>query len=222
LKAGDQAELTGEDYMHLTRSLRARVGEPLRMVGPDFAPFLGTIIAINRHAVTLKASEAMPMDTQAPELVLGLCAPANEAFDAALEAAVQLGVSDFRPLISRNSRSPETAKRPRWERIVRESCCQSLRAQPLRIHDPQALEEFLRLPRQGGRFVAWQGAPARPLAHQRQPQALVVGPEGGFDDAEIALASSLGWEFLNLGPHVLRVPVAVAAGLGLLQASGAH
>jgi 16S rRNA (uracil1498-N3)-methyltransferase len=222
LTRGALASVQGEAYVHLTRSLRARIGESVRMVDPEFKAFAGIIVSIDRHAATLQAGEPMPFAAEGPGLVLGLCAPAAEAFDAALEAAVQLGVTSFQALSSQHSRVPESAKMPRWERIVRESCCQSMRARTPRVLEPVALEDFLRASRPGLKCIAWQEAQAGPLAPESGPQSLVVGPEGGFSESEISLARELGWHFLNLGPHVLRVPVAVAAGLALLQASRAQ
>ena len=47
---------------------------------------------------------------------------------------------------------------------------------------------------------------------------LAVGPEGGFDDAELALAGRLGYAACNLGPRVLRAETAAPAALAALQA----
>jgi 16S rRNA (uracil1498-N3)-methyltransferase len=218
LEAGATAEVTGEDYHHLTRSLRAKVGEPVRLVDADFRAFKGVVVAIDRRAATFSAELELPSEAPLGPLALGLCGPAAEAFDAALDAAVQLGVTEFVPLQSARSRAMDASKLPRWERIARESCCQSLRSRPPELSPPQTLENFLKAARPGKKWLAWQGAeaPPRQMPHS-EPLTLVVGPEGGFEDPEIAMARAAGWQFLSLGPQILRVPVAVASGLAVLQ-----
>jgi 16S rRNA (uracil1498-N3)-methyltransferase len=218
LDLGATHEISGEDYSHLTRSLRVKIGEVLRLVDSDFSAFQGHIVAINRRSVSVVSDEKLPPLPKRPSLCLGLCAPASDAFDAALDAAVQLGVTEFVPLNSMRSRHLDASKRSRWQRIAKESCCQSLRLRPPEILEPEALNHFLDSAREGRRFLAWQGSPTvgRPKLDSNSAHTLLVGPEGGFDETELAMAKAAGWEFLRLGDEVLRVPVAVAAGLSVL------
>lgn len=219
LKVDAEIGISGEDYTHLTRSLRAKIGEPLRLVGPDFSIFSGFIVAIDRHSATVRIAERLPQPSVQAPLALGLCAPSTDAFDAALDAAVQLGVTDFVPLLSSRSKQLDVAKMPRWQRIAKETCCQCLRARPPAILAPQPLSNFLAASRPGKRFLAWQGASPSSI-HSLETATvltLLIGPEGGFDQEELRMAKEQGWDFLQLGEGVLRVPVAVAAGLSVLN-----
>jgi 16S rRNA (uracil1498-N3)-methyltransferase len=49
------------------------------------------------------------------------------------------------------------------------------------------------------------------------PLRLLIGPEGGFTEAELGLGLTHGWTAVTLGPRALKVPTAVAVGLGGLQ-----
>jgi 16S rRNA (uracil1498-N3)-methyltransferase len=40
---------------------------------------------------------------------------------------------------------------------------------------------------------------------------VAVGPEGGFTDAEVALAQEVGWHVVDLGPRILRIETAALA-----------
>jgi 16S rRNA (uracil1498-N3)-methyltransferase len=211
------AEIEGEDWLHLTRSLRARVGERLRLVDPGFRAFEGAITAIGRRSLSVVAEAALPPEPEAPPLALGLCAAANEAFDASLDAAVQLGVTEFVPLLSAHSRALDGSRHERWLRLARESCCQSNRCRPPFIAAPMPLEDFLKAPRAGKKFVAQQGGASPAHAAPSEAISLVVGPEGGFSGEELELAAAEGWQALGLAPQILRVPVAVAGGLALLR-----
>jgi 16S rRNA (uracil1498-N3)-methyltransferase len=217
LKPGQSAEITGEDYTHLTRSLRAKIGERLRLVDESGAAFEGVLSAADRKKAVVLAETVLPAEAPQAELCLGLCAPSAEAFDAALDAAVQLGVSEFAPLRSSRSKAPDPAKRARWERIAKESCGQSLRTRLPRILDPQPLESFLLRDFSGAKWLAQQEGSAAPAGQASGPLSLLVGPEGGFEDAELELAKKAGWQFLKLAPAVLRVPVAVSAALAVAQ-----
>ncbi|MCE2918896.1 MAG: RsmE family RNA methyltransferase, partial [Roseomonas sp.] len=65
------------------------------------------------------------------------------------------------------------------------------------------------------------GAPALPhaLAGQRLPLALLIGPEGGFDRAELDAARSYAFvKTIGLGPRILRAETAAVAGLAVLAA----
>lgn len=217
LSPGAFAEIEGEDYLHLTRSLRAKVGDPLRLVDTAFTAFSGRITAINRHSASVQADAAEAAGRESAPLVLGICVTANDAFDASLDAAVQLGATEIVPLQSARSRAVDESRLLRLQRIVRESCCQSLRLKPPRIASGQPLEDFLKSHALARRYIAWQGGTPGEKAGSGEALALLVGPEGGFEDAEISSARTQGWAPLSLGPHILRVPVAVSAGLGILQ-----
>jgi len=58
----------------------------------------------------------------------------------------------------------------------------------------------------------------RQLSHAGEPIALLVGPEGGLSDAEVALAARHGFHSVTLGPRVLRTETAGVAALAAFQA----
>lgn len=218
LAPGASTEISGDDYGHLTRSLRLKVGEALRVVDASFSPYLATLAAVDRRSAQLLVGEALPAEPAVAPLLLALCMPSAEAFDASLDAAVQLGATEIVPLHSARSRDQDGSKLPRWQRIAREACCQSLRARPPRIRAPLGLDDFLKASLPGGKFIAWQGSQEAPASLPAAgPLALLVGPEGGFEPAELELGIQLGWKAISLGRQILRVPVAVAAGLGILN-----
>ncbi|HWY23747.1 MAG TPA: RsmE family RNA methyltransferase, partial [Nevskia sp.] len=116
--------------------------------------------------------------------------------------AVELGVTAIVPLIS--ARSVVKLDGERWEKklehwrgIVASACEQSGRT---------------RLVLAPGGHHALKELPAAPEA------SLLVGPEGGLDDKEVALAVHRGFTAIGLGPRVLRTETAGVAALAALQA----
>ena len=218
LGPGASAQISGEDYHHLTRSLRAKIAEPLLLVDLDGLRFECIIESINRQAAQVRALRALDPEPEPPMLSVALCVPKSDALDASLDAATQLGATRFIPLNSARSQIIIGGRQPRWKRIVRESCCQCLRAKPMQILEPCSFGDFLGQAEPGAKLMAWQGGGPAPAISSAQPLQLLIGPEGGFEDSEISAAREAGWSMLSLGPRVLRVPVALTAALGALQA----
>jgi 16S rRNA (uracil1498-N3)-methyltransferase len=217
---GTPWRIEGQDYVHLSVSLRMRAGETLLLVDPQGRRFAGKISALDRRAVSVEVEEELERLPKLRPIQLALCMPSAEAMDAALDAATQLGVTEFQVLSSAHSQKLPTGKAGRWERAMRQSCCQSFRAETMAILEPQSLDAFLKAERPGTKLLAWQGGGPMPASAKQGPLSLLIGPEGGFDEAELDLARAQGWQAWSLGPGILRVPVAVAAALGALQTAG--
>ena len=139
-----------------------------------------------------------------------------------IEAVTQLGISTIAPFVSERSvaRELSVAKRGRWERIAREAAETARRGRVpeiLTVRDWPTL--LAALP--GTILVAWEGEHARALGDAPLPGAtfsVVVGPEGGLTDAEVALARASGAIVLTLGPRNLRSETAAIAAVALVMA----
>jgi 16S rRNA (uracil1498-N3)-methyltransferase len=155
-----------------------------------------------------------------------------------LQKGTELGVSAFVPMITRRTvvRDEGRAhkKRARWERILREAAEQCHRACVPRLFDLLSFEEacraavaghdrsFLPAVQEGDLGLAdvacaavQPETPAEPL--RAAPRwALLIGPEGGFDAAEVELARGHGIQVVSLGPRTLRAETAALAAATIL------
>ena len=216
---GQVTLVTGDDHHHLTRSLRAHIGETWLLVDDTGGRFEGVIESITKSEARLKVVRDLGPEPELAPLTVAICLPKSDAFDACLEAATQLRVTQVAPLQSARSQDISANRRSRWQRIIRMSCCQCLRSKPMQILELGSLEAFLTAPRPGRKFLAWQGGEAlKGVLEANEPLTFLIGPEGGFEEKEIAFAKAASWEPLALGPQILRVPVALSAGLGWLHA----
>jgi 16S rRNA (uracil1498-N3)-methyltransferase len=116
----------------------------------------------------------------------------------------------------------QAAKKLRhWQAIVAGACEQSGRSVVPEVRAPIELGVYLaNAPREGQRFVLSPTGPAS-LAGLTSvgPRAeLLIGPEGGLDDAELERAASAGFTPVRLGPRVLRTETAGIVALTVLQA----
>ena len=119
-------------------------------------------------------------------------------------------------------------RRPtRWRRIAQEAAEQSRRGRVPTVRAPLSLDDALAEAAAGGpALVAWEGERRRSVRDALREVAggetlsLFVGPEGGFNDAEIARARDLGVLTVSLGPRILRTETAgpVLAALALYEA----
>jgi len=106
-----------------------------------------------------------------------------------------------------------------WRGVMLSACEQSGRTAIPQIQPVQKLDAWLAASGTGPRFVL---APGGHHSLKQLPQAqaatLLVGPEGGLSDEEIALAVHRGFTAIGLGPRVLRTETAGVAALAALQA----
>jgi 16S rRNA (uracil1498-N3)-methyltransferase len=147
--------------------------------------------------------------------------------DLILQKATELGVTAIVPLtmarstVRLDAKSAAT-KQQHWQAVAISACEQCGRNTVPVVHAPQALDEALRAatdlglmlrPDEDSLGLSDLLAPAT----QDQPIHLLVGPEGGFDPAEITLARNAGFRSCRLGPRILRTETAGLAALAALQ-----
>lgn len=150
----------------------------------------------------------------------------GQRFEFVLQKGTELGIVEFVPVISArcvvSSLDYAARKTSRWEKIIREAAEQSRRgrlpdlAPALFFHDA-----CLRATRAGQlALIPWEGETHMSLREAldrgQRPfsVSLFVGPEGGFDESEIAVARQAGVVPVHLGPRILRAETA-----GLVAAS---
>lgn len=139
-----------------------------------------------------------------------------------VEAVTQLGVARILPFVSSRSvvKAIGDAKRDRWERIARESAETARRGQAPAIGTVRTWTElFEALPRPI--LVAWEGEHETRLRDVVPAEAaelsLVIGPEGGLSEDEIAVARANGAIVVSLGPRNLRAETAAIAAVAIVM-----
>jgi 16S rRNA (uracil1498-N3)-methyltransferase len=220
---GQRVAVTGEERHYMGRALRARPGERFRLASPDGAAVVAVLEGFQGDAAWLLVEAPSPDALDPYPAHLLLCPPKGDALDQALEQAVQLGAASVR--LTRSERTLANLdggalSRERLEKRLREASRQCLRARVPALLDAQPLGQALQEPFDGAKlFLSERGG--RPLKAVLpalgRPVQLLIGPEGGFTEAELSLGLSHGWTAVTLGPRALKVPTAVAVALGGLQ-----
>jgi 16S rRNA (uracil1498-N3)-methyltransferase len=219
-----QAEITGDNAHHLTRVLRVEVGQKFEITDNQRA-WLASVETARKDLVRFDVIEELAAAPELPPLTLYLALIRFERFEWAVEKATELGVTRIVPVEANRSEHGLFAgahkRAERWKRIARESSEQSRRLRVPEVGDPIRLPEALqdtsthrcRLDEQAGTeplFSAFEFYPG-------DSAALLIGPEGGWIDAERQQSSDAGWTAASLGPSILRAETAVCAALGVLS-----
>jgi 16S rRNA (uracil1498-N3)-methyltransferase len=212
------------DQAHQIRSvLRLRSGEEVEVLDGEGGRYRAALQHSGKSEVCGQIVQNLPAGEEpGGDLILCQAIARGERFDWVLQKGVELGVTHFQPIITRRTvrRSPGDGQRQRWQRIIREAAEQSLRGRL-----PQLLPEISfqqALAQRRGLSLMPATSATRPirqaLAAATWPLTLFIGPEGGFDPAEIEAAAGAGVELVGLGPRVLRTETAAVVLLALVAA----
>lgn len=142
--------------------------------------------------------------------------PKRRLLDDVIRMASEIGIDRICPVISaRTVVHPKGEKLNRWQRVAEESLRQCGRRTPLVVEDILPLTRALKETPEAGCKVMLHPLKDAPnltdLAPFSAPITAAVGPEGGFTDAEVALALSLGFKTVRLNTPILRIETAAIA-----------
>lgn len=228
LSAGTRIALPDALAHHALRVLRLRAGESVVLFNGQGGEYPATL-DVDGKAGFAQLGAFDPREAELTgriTLVQGL--PSGDKMDWVVEKAVELGAARVCPIAAQRSvlqlSGPRLDKRvAHWQRIAQSAAEQCGRNRLMTVDAPLSLADWLALPADGPRLLCHpdaetdlagllQGTPA--LASL----TLLVGPEGGWSDKELAQAREAGVQAVRFGPRVLRTET---AGLALIAAAGA-
>lgn len=230
----DTAALLGKHALHLSRVLRARVGQEFDIAIPANGQSevrRGTITAISEERVELALGDKLVDPSELiPRVTLALAIFKFDRFEWAIEKCTEIGVARMIPLTAKRSDAhlvAAAAKRhERWLRIAKQAAEQSRRAAVPEISSPLRLQDLAKsMPAKAIRAVLAEtlaGAQEAGLTDILQSSSmaeaiLAIGPEGGWTEDELAWFHHAGWIAASLGPTILRAETAaiVASALAI-------
>jgi 16S rRNA (uracil1498-N3)-methyltransferase len=219
----NRASLTGAHAAHLSRVLRARIGQDFDIALGDQVR-RGTIVNITDERVEFELGEPVQVQPERP-ITLVLAIFKFDRFEWAVEKCTELGVSRFVPVVARRTDvhlAQGAAKRvERWRRIAREASEQSRRLSVPEIADPVRLREYLSSEKSPTRILLAENEAdiqLRDLCDDDAETALAIGPEGGWTPEELKFFADFNWQPASLGRTILRAETAAIAALSIVQA----
>ncbi|WP_232491602.1 16S rRNA (uracil(1498)-N(3))-methyltransferase [Novosphingobium kaempferiae] len=217
-----QIALEGQQAHYLGKVMRVGPGDAVIACDDETGEWACEVVSAGKRDVVLTVRTRLRPREEVPDFVLCAALLKKPNFDLVLEKATELGVAAVQPVVTRrcvaDKLNPERALT-----IVTEAAEQCARTALPRVEAPSKLDALLRdWPEDRALFFADEqgGAPAAAaFAAHPGPAALLVGPEGGFDEDERALIRAHpSARAITLGPRILRAETACISATALWMA----
>jgi 16S rRNA (uracil1498-N3)-methyltransferase len=213
LADGGTLLIAGPQAHYLISVMRFKAGDPVKLFDGVNGEWLGVAEIIGKRDLTLRITgQLRPLET-VPDLWL-LAAPIKKArIDLVAEKACELGVARYRPIVTRRT-NIERLNLDRLRAHMIEAAEQCGRTSVPALDEPIKLPALLKTwPAERILYFADEtgGETFAPLPG---PAAILIGPEGGFDDEERAAIRALPQATaISLGPRILRAETAAIAAI---------
>ena len=228
----DRFFITGDDYNHIHNVLRMQAGDTFLVSCAGFS-HLCELERFEGDAVVARMIEEKVQNTELPVrfyLFQGL--PKGDKLELIIQKTVELGVAGIIPVemnrcVVKLDDKKKRAKQARWQAIAESAAKQSKRNVIPTVFDvlsyAQAMEkakemDLFLVPYENERGME-ATKEALSLIRAGMSVGILIGPEGGFEEREIALAKEADGKIVSLGKRILRAETAAvtAMGMGMLH-----
>ena len=228
LAVGKDYTLPEDKVRHIVQVLRLSVGAEIVLFNGDGFEYSATLFEVTKKQSRVTILTKSKLNQESPlkiHLIQGLSK--GDRMDITIQKTVELGVNSIFPINTARSNVKLSGERivkkgDHWGKVIQSACEQSGRNVLPELHEPSHFELAV------GQYASTPMLKLilHPLANNRLSElsdevgevVLLVGPEGGFNEAELLLAEQSGFLGLSLGPRVLRTETAAMAMIAGLQA----
>ncbi len=226
---GKEIIITGSDVNHMKNVLRMRAGEEVRISDNAGRDFYCAINRIENETISLTVQREAEGTESSLKITLFQGLPKGDKMEMVIQKAVELGVSEIIPVAMKHcvvklDEKRAKAKQARWQAIAESAAKQSKRSIIPIVGMPMGFAQAAEYAKKLDiRILPYENQ--RGMAHTREvfgnirkgaSVGIFIGPEGGYDSAEIALAKD-DMEMVSLGSRILRTETAGLCALSMLQ-----
>lgn len=222
-----QGIITGNDAAHIAKALRMCPGEEITLCDKNSSDYIGIIESVTPQQVIVSIREKLVCAAEPTvRTALFQAMPKGDKMELIVQKAVELGVSEIYPVITRRcvSRPDQKSfakKQERYQRIAYEAAKQCGRGIIPLFGSLLSLEEALEKMKEYERPILFYERSTQPLRQVLEGEwhsaAILIGSEGGFDPEEAQLAIDRGIMDASLGNRILRCETAPLAALSVLM-----
>jgi 16S rRNA (uracil1498-N3)-methyltransferase len=223
-KVGERISVTGAEARHAVTVSRLAPGESLAVGNGAGLVVTGTIVSAEPAEFVLEVVTVSDTPPASPAIWLAQALAKGDRDEYAVQQATELGVDGVIPWAAQRSivkwEGNKVAKgAQRWSAIVREASKQSLRPWIPEVGDLASTAILCALAGQA-RMLVLDPTAEQPLSAfepDGRDVVLVVGPEGGISESELARLTAAGASAWSLGASVLRTSTAGPAAIAVLN-----
>lgn len=227
---GDRLTFGADEARHIARVLRLRPGALVIVVDGTGREYTAELDRVSpRGVVAVIRARHEPVVEPPLAITLAQGVAKGDRMELIIRAATELGVAQVVPLITRRTvvrlvTGGSSRRVIRWQRVATEAAKQCGRAVIPTVEPPLAIADYVgRDSDKRLRICLWERAEQSVWSLLDQQGAaptrltLLIGPEGGFENEEVAMALAHGVIVGRLGPRLLRTETAGLAALAILQ-----
>ena len=214
-----------ENYRHIAKSLRAKIGEKLLLIDENQIQYETRIRDINSKEIICEITDSYHSKRDLDfDLYLAQSPLRSDAQTIIMEKATELGVRGVYPIITDNcalSKSVISKKIEKWQRIMYEASKQCERAKIPTCHSSCTLNDVLSYEFDQILIMAERSTEISLREYLKENPIkksskilVVIGPEGGFSQDEFNLFKSMKLPLITLGDLILKAETAVIVTLG--------
>ena len=227
-RQGDRYIITGADHNHIKNVLRMKVGDTI-LISANGKSDLCEIETIDNDEIVAPIIEEDYQNTELPlqiHLFQGL--PKSDKMELIIQKAVELGVYSITPIemkrcIVKLDDKKKKSKQTRWQAISESAAKQSKRNTIPEINETVSYKAALNAAKELDLLlVPYENedgilSTKEALAKLKEAKSvgIIIGPEGGFDDAEIKAAKNSDGRIISLGKRILRTETAAITAVGM-------
>lgn len=210
---------------HILQVLRLQINDPVLIFNNNKGEFKSRLIGVNKKQAVVFLEEFIIRNNESPlSIHLGQGISRGEKMDFTIQKAVELGISTITPIFTAfcNVKLNDNRLEKRlhhWQKVAISASEQSGRCYIPQIFPSQTLTKWCKT--QSGLCLVLDPAATTKLSSiTAKPNkiTILVGPEGGLSDEEIAEAKQSQFMPITLGPRILRTETAALTAISILQA----
>ena len=217
--------LDEDETRHLRDVLRLKVGDTAHAFNGEGREFACTVETIEKRRCILKLDqEVTPTSPESPlDLTIASVLLKGDKLDLVVQKAVELGVNKFIPMTSARCdvKVGDAAKRAeRWRRIALEATKQCGRAKLMHVADVTEYSKLLDTTNDAGQtriHFSERGGESFDAVSGAKSILAFIGPEGGWDDAELEKAAAAGIRSITFGGRIMKADTAAITIASILQ-----
>ncbi len=206
---------------YLANVMRRATGDEVLLFNGTDGEWRARITELTRKRASFEPLSQTRQQRPEPDTWLCFALLKRTKTDLVIEKATELGVSRIQPVITARTQA-DHVNLDRLRAIAIEAAEQCERLAVPEIPPPKTLAQMIAgWPPERRLFIADERRTAPLLRQNSAPSALLIGPEGGFTEAElVSIGANHHVTRVSLGAHILRAETAAIAGLALLIATG--